>query len=64
MKYPTFKIRGIPTPYDKLIVCETCHRAKWTSHSTGRIDRCCGRRVREATPQEYEAGKAALEVVI
>lgn len=62
MKYPTFKVRGAPTPNEKLVVCEICQTAAWTIHSTGQISYCCGR-MREGTPQEYNEARLALTTI-
>lgn len=66
MKYPTLKMRGSPTPNDKLVVCDMCHTARWDTHSTGRQSYyyCCQNRTREATSQEYIEGKLALKEVL
>ena len=71
-KYPTWRMRGAPTPNEKLIVCDTCGCAAWTTHGPGSNlchnyhDHPDGkyRRMREATPAEYAAGKAALTKII
>ena len=53
---------------DKLVICDTCGKAEWTNH----IGNCYGqglrigahtRRMREATPAEYEEGRDALKVL-
>ncbi len=72
IRYPTWKIRGAPTPNEKLVICDECGNAEWTihgldptichnahSHKSGK--QC---RMREATPAEYEKGKAAITQVI
>jgi hypothetical protein len=64
IKYPSFKISGSPTPNDKLEICVGCGTAYWLNHSTGRISYCCSSRRREATPEEYAAGKQALQKII
>ena len=66
INYPKWKVRGNPTPNEKLMVCDACGSAAWMPHSPlTRVSQCgCNRRMREATPAEYEAGKAALETVI
>jgi hypothetical protein len=70
--YPTFKIKGQPTPNEKLVICDICGNAAWTIHGLGpSICHCSWNhpsgkqtRMREATPAEYEAGKAALTQII
>ena len=64
MKYPTFKVSGSPTPNEKLMVCEVCQKAEWVGHATGRTRHCCHSRMREATPQEYDEGRLALNLII
>jgi hypothetical protein len=64
MKYPTFMVRGLPTPNDKLMLCEVCQKAKWGYRSVGRISYCCSHRMREATAQEYAEGALALKTII
>jgi hypothetical protein len=70
--YPTWKIRGTPTPNEKLVVCDECGNADWTIHGLGptichrRHAHASGkeRRMREATADEYKIGKAAITQVI
>lgn len=70
INYPTFKIRGTPTPNEKLEICDECGYAHWTIHGLGPT--VChqmhpngkARRMREATPAEYEKGKAAITQII
>lgn len=67
--YPTWKVRGSPTPCDRLIVCDECGYAGWTVHSTSPVNYhyCLNnkrKRCREATPGEYEAAKKALTLII
>ena len=64
IEYPTYKMRGHPTPNNKLVICEVCHRADWVTHTTGRSHYCCSSRTREATTQEYEQGKKTLKIII
>jgi hypothetical protein len=66
MKYPTFKIKGSPTPNEFLVVCDKCGKVDWTVSIVGHVYQCrgCPGRMREATPAEYAAGKAALKEVI
>jgi hypothetical protein len=64
MKYPTFRIRGTPTPNEKLIVCDECQIAAWVAYSVGVINYCCGRRMRVATIQERDAAAAALKTIL
>lgn len=54
MNYPTFKVKGDPTPLDKLVVCDRCQVAEWTIHSNLQSYHSqCGSRMREATKKEY-----------
>ena len=70
MKYPTFKIRGTPTPNEKLVVCEVCQEADWTIHGDNRVPNShyCQdgkhRRMREGTLEEYEEAKKVLTQII
>lgn len=63
MNYPSFKIKGFPTPNSILMVCDICQQAAWT-YPTPRIMYCCNHRMREATPQEYIQGQKALKRII
>lgn len=72
IKFPTFKVRGQPTPNEKLVVCDECGKAEWVNHGPA-VYECYNanhhanggyRRMREATPKEYEQGKAAITTVI
>lgn len=60
VKYPTFKVKGSSTPNTKLMVCEICHKAEWSTHSTERQSYCCAARMREAIREEYIEGRAVL----
>lgn len=72
INYPTWKIRGTPTPNEKLVVCDECGNAEWTIH--GLDPTICHnshkhasgkwRRMREATPAEYAIGKEELTQII
>jgi hypothetical protein len=68
IQYPTWKVRGYPTPNEKLIICPTCGYANWVAHRGGILycyDHSRKRvRMREATLDEYELGKAAITQVI
>ena len=72
INYPTWKIRGGPTPNEKLVICDQCGNAEWTIHGLNptvcqnRRGHASGKegRMREATPAEYAAGKAALQEII
>jgi len=65
-KYQTWKMKGSPTPNDKLVICDKCGKTRWVTHSTGRISYCTNMhgRMREATPKEYDEGNAAIEKVL
>ena len=65
-KYPNWKIKGSPTPNDKLVICDQCGLAQWGFHAVGLFSYCTNEhgRMREATPEEYDEGKAAIEKVI
>lgn len=72
IKYPTWKIRGEPTPRERLWICPDCLEADWMESMSGHIP-CChncrGRkggavRMREATAKEYAEGKKVLVTVI
>lgn len=72
IEYPTWRIKGKPTPNEKLVVCDTCGKAEWTAHFPNPV--VChnyhhhpggkNRRMREATPAEYKAAKAKLKTEI
>jgi hypothetical protein len=62
--YPTWKVRGVPTPYEKLWVCDGCGYAQWTQHGIN-VRQCkCNLRMREATDAEYVSGRAAIQEII
>ncbi len=72
INYPTWKIRGAPTPNEKLVICDGCGNAEWTVHGLdptichNRHEHASGkvRRMREATAKEYTIGKAAIQKII
>lgn len=62
--FPTWRTRGVPTPNEKLVVCDGCGHSEWIHHGIN-VRQCkCKRRMREANPAEYAAGKAALEEIV
>ena len=72
IKYPTWKVRGSPTPNERLMICDTCGRAEWYGHGWPQVVYCDPTynkvpnhgRMREATAAEYEEGKAAIKTII
>ena len=70
IQYRTWKLRGTPTPNEKLMVCDICGFSDWGTNSplSNVVYHICldrkQRRSREATPAEYAAGKAALKEII
>ena len=73
MKYPTWKVKGNPTPNERLMVCDKCQEAHWYGHGWPKIVYCqhlghqenqIPNRMREATAIEYEEGKAAIKTII
>ena len=72
INYPTWKVRGGPTPNERLVICDECGKAEWTIH--GEFTPLCynrhkhadkgNRRMRNATPAETETGKSFLKEVI
>ena len=72
IKYPAWKVRGAPTPNERLVVCDECGEAIWTIHGAF-IPLCYNRqqhankgncRMRNATPAETETAKSYLKEVI
>lgn len=74
IKYPTWKIRGTPTPNDSLYICDSCGQGHWGTNTTGSnsagVCYCTkGRkggpvRMRKATAAETELGKLAIKEII
>ncbi len=73
MKYPTWKVRGEPTPNDTLWVCDECGKAEWGTDTSGAFSvncySCTGRkggfkRMRRGTPAETTEAKKHLQEVI
>ncbi len=66
IKYPTWKVRGSPTPNEKLMVCHQCGHAVWVPHSplTNVVQCVCRRRMTEANKNEYEIGKGSIKCII
>jgi hypothetical protein len=72
INYPTWKIRGAPTPNEKLVICDGCGNADWTVHGLdptichNRHEHASGkvRRMREASAKEYAIGTAAIQKII
>lgn len=70
IRYPSWKIRGTPTPNEKLMVCDKCGLASWITNSpmSNVVYHTCSdnkqHRSREATAAEYKMGKAAIKEVI
>lgn len=70
IKYPTWRVRGNPTPNEKLMVCDRCGAASWMPHSplTHVAEHTCPDntkcRMRKATAAEYEQGKAVCKEII
>jgi len=61
IKYPRLRVITSPTPSEHLVICEVCHKAKWTIKVQGGTYYCCNTRQREATTAEYEIGKSKLK---
>jgi len=67
MEYQRFKIRGAPTPNEKLFVCDKGQHAEWGPHGGFfSVSHCTqhNTRFREGTPAEYAAAKKALETTL
>jgi hypothetical protein len=71
IKYPTWKVRGNPTPNDRLMICDKCREAHWYVHGWPTIVYCHQTannahhgRMREGTEKEYTEAKAALKTII
>ena len=65
--YPTYRVKGHPTPNEKLVICDSCGYAKWTIFGINPIYCTHTRkhngknvRMREATLEEYKIGKEKL----
>lgn len=65
MNYPTWKMKGSPTPYDKLMICKYCHQTRWV-RSSDNIHYCykCGARMKEANKTQYQEAYKALKEII
>ena len=48
-KYPTWKIKGSPTPNEKLVICDQCGLAQWVIQPSVE---CCARRFAYAAALE------------
>lgn len=73
IKYPIWKIRGKPTPNEKLMICDGCGTAKWSTDSSYSkvlyCDNCQGKkggylRMRKATLSEIKEAKKYLKEII
>lgn len=69
IKYPTWKVRGGPTPAETLWICDDCGRGHWGWPNVIEHCSCEGRkggrkRMRRATAAETKAGKLALKEII
>ncbi len=72
IKYPTWKVRGYPTPNDTLWVCDMCREASWgpcVNVLTCNHNTCYGKkggsvRLRKATPKETALAITLLKEVI
>lgn len=65
--YPTWKMRGSPTPNDTLWICDVCGAATWSQHTFERppVCQCSNRpRLRRATVAEQAEGECHLVKVI
>ena len=72
MNYPTWKVRGTPTPNETLYVCDSCGEAEWGP--AGLITHCGNgacrgkkggqKRMRTATAKETAAAKKKITTVI
>ena len=70
--YPTWKVRGSPTPYEFLAICDKCGHVEWSVAGWPAVKPCpkhgpfekSHARMREATAKEYTEAKAALKEVI
>lgn len=72
IEYPTWKVRGAPTPNERLVICDECGNAAWVGHGDF-VHTCFNRhqhanksyrRMRNATPAETETAKTYLKEVI
>ncbi len=73
INYPTWRVRGSPTPAEALFICDKCGDAIWGQanplHSFCYNNSCKGRkggapRLRKATAAETEEAKRHLECEI
>lgn len=74
IKYPTWKVRGHPTPNECLMICDNCGIAEWTmdighnvytcDHRTCHVRKGGAMRMRVATKKEREQALKALKQII
>jgi hypothetical protein len=73
IQYPTWKVRGNPSPNERLVICDECGHAEWTTSNTQGVRICYNRhghangkngRMRTATAQETAIGKSTIKEII
>ena len=72
IKFPTWKVRGNPTPNDTLYICDNCGDSYWAMIRQGIVhtcNNCRGRkggyvRMRKATDKETKLGISVLREII
>ncbi len=69
IKYPTWKVRGSPTPYDTIYICDYCGTANWLWESQNPVTCFCktsgkNRRMRKGTKKEHEEANKSLKKII
>jgi len=71
MNYPTWKMRGNPTPNETLYCCDSCKKSRWCpySESIRYCYNCRGKkggyqRLRKATAKEIAEAKKVLKDII
>ena len=63
--YDTWTVKGTPTPYNKLLICDKCGTGHWwTDSDTVQYCHLGHGRLREGNKQEYLDAKTALKTVI
>jgi len=60
-----YRVKSSPTPCDRLNVCDKCRESHWGMHTNlnAGVHLCprCNGRMREGTPEEYEAALKSIK---